>query len=440
MNCVSTTTCSPCNQTASCGCTNCNCPNGVVDTTCVQYTGDDLDNLDVEAGDYLNDILEKLNDVVFSQTNFIANSTDSIIGVTGGTAGHSPVFTVRIDPDENNVLTVTSLGLMVDASDTGDGKVKVDSTDEKDYLKNQFSPGSDLNSIVTITPTTINGVIYMTPTISIVNLIAYIKENYSELLCSIVNECVPEEETTTTTSTSTTSTTSTSTTTTTTTTIGPTDFDISNNSGIVVPFSVFLTDQDSLIDYVVDNTTGNGQFAHYTYNGTTSLSKITIQHSPTVNVGIQIFVNGIEVYDQTDSAGSVVIEDVEAQSDILINFTTPTTTTTTTSTSTSSTSSTSTTSTSSTTTTSTSSTTTTTTTVAQSYYFADVYQCGTCINTSDNVLVSLPTSFTPTIAKFYVPAVDNGSVYFLANTTPQAPGVAVALTIANFTTCGAACA
>jgi len=221
MTCVNTTTCSPCNQTANCGCSDCNCPNGIVDTTCVIYTGDNLENLDVETGEYLDEILQKLNDVVYSQTNFIANSTDSIIGTTGGIAGHSPVFTVRIDPDDENVITVSSAGLMVDSALTGDGKVKVDSEDEKDYLKNQFTAGTDINNIVTITPVAAGGVIYMTPSINIVNLLLYIQENYSELLCSIANACVPDELTTTTSSTSSTTTTSTSTTTTTTTTTAP---------------------------------------------------------------------------------------------------------------------------------------------------------------------------------------------------------------------------
>jgi len=419
-----------------------------VDTTCVIYTGDNLENLDVETGEYLDEILQKLNDVVYSQTNFIANSTDSIIGTTGGIAGHSPVFTVRIDPDDENVITVSSAGLMVDSALTGDGKVKVDSEDEKDYLKNQFTAGTDINNIVTITPVAAGGVIYMTPSINIVNLLLYIQENYSELLCSIANACVPDELTTTTSSTSSTTTTSTSTTTTTTTTIGPSDFEITNNSGIAVPFSIYFTDETSLIDYIVDTTTGNAQYSSYQYVGTASTSRLTIQHSPDVSVGIQVFMDGIEIYDQTDFVGSIELDNIDPYADIIINLKTPTTTTTTTSTSTtststSSTSSTSTTSTSSTTTTSTSTsstTTTSTTTEAQNYYLADTFICGTCEASTDNVLVSFDASYSPTIAKFYVPLAIDGNVYFLTSLTLQPAGPAVALTpFLEFPTCGTAC-
>lgn len=431
MSCLTdTTTCTPCNQSVSC-----DCPNGRVDAMCVQYTGADLDNLGVTSGEYLNTILQKINDSVFTQTNFVANTTDTIRGITGGTLGHSPMFEVRIDPDEDNAIEVTSLGLFVSPDNMGDGKVKVDASDPKDYLKNQLSPGTD--GIVTITPTVIAGVVYMVPSIDIPALLQYIKENHKELLCQIAAECIPNE--TTTTSTTTTSTTSTSTTTTTTTTVAPNDFDISNNSGVSVPFTIFFTDEVSLIDYVVDNTTGNGQFTHYEYVGTTNQSTLTIQHSPSVSVGIQVFVDSIEIYDSINTVGSVVIPNIDPRSDVFVNLNQPpaTTTTSTSSTTTTSTSSTTTTTTSTSTT---STTTTSTTTESQAYYLADAYQCGTCININDDVLVSLPVSHTLQIGKFYVPVVDDGNVYTIVSTTPQSPGPAVALTTANFNTCAGACA
>lgn len=356
MSCTTTTTttCYPCDADITC-----DCPHGTADAQCVQYTGDDLDNIGVHNGDYLETILQTLNDVVFSEVDFDANSTDSIEGVSGGSHGHSPMYNVILDPTDSNALTITSLGLYANSDNIGDGKVKVDSSDTKDYLINQLLPGNDANNIITITPTNISGVIYMVPIIDIVAFLNYIKDNFSDLLCSLVTDCMPVTTTTTSTSTSsTTSTTSTSSTTTTTTTAAPNTFQINNDSNATGAFTIYLTDETSLINYVIDNTTFTGQSAYYTYSGTTNGSKITVQHSPTITVRVEVLVNSVSFYDSVDSVGSDTISAIPPQTDIVINiYQDPATTTTTTTTSTS------TTSTTSTTTTTTSSTTTTTTTL-----------------------------------------------------------------------------
>lgn len=355
-NCSSVTNTTTCACTTDDNITACDCPYGIINAQCVQYTGDDLDTLGVVSGDYLDDILIQISTFAFSESPFTAYTSDSIVGTPGGTNGHAPTYTVKLNPSADNAITVSSLGLFVDSNSVGDGLVKVDSTDTKDYLINQLSPATDSNGIVTLTPTAIAGVVYMVPSIDITKLLNYISENHHDLLCSLVQDCVPLETTTTTTTTSTSSTSTTSSTTTTTTAAPENTFDIINNGGVSGAFSIFFTDSFSSIDYVVDTTTGNGQTASYTYTGTTNDSRVTIQHSPTVSVEVIVNVDGTDVYDAVSSVGSVTIIGLTPQSDITVTIVEVATTTSTTTTS----SSTTTTTTSGTTTTSTSTTTTTT--------------------------------------------------------------------------------
>jgi hypothetical protein len=184
--------------------TNCDCPYGEIDALCVQYNGEDLTNINVETGDYLHYILEELNNFVFTETIFTPNSTDSIVATSGGTKGHSPFFSVRIDPDTDNAITVSGSGLFVDESLVGDGKVKVDLADPKDYLEDQMAGATDANNIVTITVTNVAGVLYMVPSVDVTALISYIETHHYDWLCEIASSCVPTPGTTTTSTTSTT--------------------------------------------------------------------------------------------------------------------------------------------------------------------------------------------------------------------------------------------
>lgn len=330
---TTTTTCYSCNSGV-----DCDCPNGVVDAGCVQYTGDDLENIDVTSGMYLDDILALLDEFVFAETDFEANSSDSIVGTTGGTNGHSPSYSVRIDPDDDNIITVSGLGIMANSDLVGDGKVKVNAADDKDYLEEQVEGGTDANNIITLTATSIGGVIYMVPSINIINLLNYINITNHELLCTIVSTCVvdpgeciaymvendtedpalysyidcdgetvgplsldpteqsnifcAQEGSVTTdpeglviftvndydcTSTMTTSTTTTSSSTTTTTTAAESnDFTYLNSSGFPVPFSVVLTDEGSLIDYFFDSTTYNSQQVTYNYFSLSATGELNI--------------------------------------------------------------------------------------------------------------------------------------------------------------------
>jgi len=394
---TTTTTCYPCSQNSE---TSCECPHGTVDAACVQYTGEDLDNIGATSGMFLDDILALLDSFTFSETAFTANSTDAIAGTSGGTNGHSPSYDLILDPDPDNIAAVTSMGLMVDLNNVGDGKVKVDSSDPKDYLEDQVAPGTD--GIITITPTTIAGVVYMVPSIDIEALLNYIKLHYKELLCSLVQDCIHTIGTCTgysvmnTTgssstysyvdcdgnpvgpitlnsgetsnifcalensvstslailvaadyvcppSTTTTTTAAPTTTTTTTTTVAPNDFTIVNNSANTAPFPIYFTDSVSLIDYVVDSTTGPGQTASYSYSGTSNSSKITIIAPTTIqpsppNPWVEVKVNGSVVHNALFTLSSLIltVSGITSQSDVVVTFsettagTTSTTTTTTT--------------------------------------------------------------------------------------------------------------
>lgn len=310
MSCTDTTTCYPCEQTNVCAE---GCP-FEVDAGCVIYTGDPLSVIDVNAGDYLDDILLKLNNITFSQTVFSANSTNSILATAGGTMGHSPLYAVRLDPT-NNLITVSATGLKVDSTIVLSGKVKVNASDTLDYLENQFSPATDTNNVIAITPTTIGGIIYLVPSINKTNLINWLKDD----LCDILDDCIPAPmSTTTTTSTSTTSTSTTSTSsTTTTTTQAPNDFIIHNLSGQGI-FTVTLRDEVSLINYIVDNTTDNNQLTSLSYTGTTNESEVVITHGGNVPVGISVSVNNVVVYNNLLYVGGVTIQNLAAQSNISV--------------------------------------------------------------------------------------------------------------------------
>lgn len=189
----------------------------IFDTDCVQYTGIDLPNIDTATGDYLTEILQKLNLLDFGETPFSANSTNSIYAVGGGVLGHSPKYYLRLNPSANNAASITTNGLFIPANTGGDGKVKVNAADTRDYLENQLGIADDGLVLLTVTPTKASGKIQFVPSIDFTVLMDKINE-YKELFCSIISDCIPHSGTTTTTST----TTSTSTTTTTTTTSAPT--------------------------------------------------------------------------------------------------------------------------------------------------------------------------------------------------------------------------
>lgn len=362
---TTTTTCYPCQNQA-----DCDCPNGVVDAGCVQYTGDDLVNFDINSGDFLDDILAKLDQFLFSETPFTANSTNSIVATAGGTNGHSPQYNVRIDPDGDNALTVSALGLMVDTNSFGDGKVKVDAADPKDYLEDQLDQGTD--GIITITPTTIGGVIYMVPSIDIAALLGYIKIHHTDLLCEIVQQCIPEygecvgyiltnqsaadlnysyldcdkvvtgpftltqdqtsavfcaiqgsiqtnhdiyqlsivEDYTCPTTTTTTSTTTTSTSTTTTTTMAEVTFIVQNKTQAFYNTTTYFKDEISSIFYVVD-VSGNGQTSTYYFNPTSASAELTLFYPLPSDFGVLVRRNGIDVHNSLENYGTFVLPGVD---------------------------------------------------------------------------------------------------------------------------------
>ncbi len=166
-----------------------NCFNGCpVEITgdCVVYTGPTLGGtITVVSGDTLNEIIERLDNLIVDHTPFIANSTDSIIGVAGGIYGHSPTYYVRLDPDSNNMITLSSLGLKVLFTDGGDGKIQTDADHPREYLEDLLGPTT--NQGITVTPTKINGKIKPVPSINFSVLIEEIGED--EAFCDMIREC-----------------------------------------------------------------------------------------------------------------------------------------------------------------------------------------------------------------------------------------------------------
>lgn len=174
---------------------NCVCFDGcpfILNTLCLEYTGEDLDNyLNIESGATGEEIIQALDNLSeIDQTTFITNASNSIYAVPGGTLGHSPTYHIRINPSSLNLITVSSNGIMITQGTGGDGKVKVDEDDDKDYLEDQFGEESD--GIVTITPTTVSGKVRFVPSIDTEALLLEIQENHIDLFCSIITDCIPK--------------------------------------------------------------------------------------------------------------------------------------------------------------------------------------------------------------------------------------------------------
>lgn len=171
------------------------CYNGcpfILDASCVEYTDAILNNLiSASPGDRLDAILQTIDSISLSPTTFIANSTNSIASTPGGTIGHSPEYRVRLNPSVSNLLVLTNDGLKVVLNAGGDGKVKVNAGDPKDYLEDQFATADDGVVILTVTPTTVSGKIQFQPSIDAENLLITIRDTYLEEFCEIIHDCIP---------------------------------------------------------------------------------------------------------------------------------------------------------------------------------------------------------------------------------------------------------
>lgn len=304
-----------------------------LDSCCVFYNGVPLDNINVETGDTLCEILSKLNTVNLAETVFSANTTDSIIGVPNGIYGHSPFYHVKINPDNRQAITVGNQGLFVDKTQFEHGKVKVDSNDALDYLENQLFPGTDTNDIFTVTPLSVGGKIYLIPSVDKDALLAWLQTG----ICNIVRQCTPLEPTTSTTSTSTTSTTSTSSSSSSSTT-APTYSNYYVNNETSYNINVDFTDSVSLLNYN-SNTYSPSTVSSTTYLGSNNLSKLTIYNPLNISVSITVYVNGSSFYTGNVYLGTVTIGGIPANANVEVTLeewegTTTSSTTSTTSTST----------------------------------------------------------------------------------------------------------
>jgi hypothetical protein len=184
---TTTTTCKPGLFACEIGCLK------EIDASCVIYTGENLTNIGVTSGMYLDEILAALDALNFTETVFVANDSSSVSGTTGGTNGHSPIYDVKLDPSSANIMTVSSAGLLVNSNTGGDGKVKVDASDTKDYLENQLAGGTSNLNIMTVTPVKSGGVMVITPTFSVWHLMNAIENYYLGEFCEAFSDCAARE-------------------------------------------------------------------------------------------------------------------------------------------------------------------------------------------------------------------------------------------------------
>lgn len=162
------------------------------DSRCIDYTGTPLAELGVISGDTLEKILFLIDQNAPAQEPFIANSNNSIYAISGGILGHSPIYHVRVSSNPTNLLSSSPEGVFVPKHTGGDGKVKVEATDNRDYLENQF--GTDSSAVMTVTPQKEDGKIKFVPTINVENLLNIIKSSYQSQFCEIVDDCIAGSE------------------------------------------------------------------------------------------------------------------------------------------------------------------------------------------------------------------------------------------------------
>lgn len=113
--------CYPCNQTPCADCpppsVEVPCVNGepcveIAYSDCVEYTGVRLQNIDVNKGDRLTQILAKL-DVNHASAGITTEDTTSVSLSGSGVDSSVLKATAIIDPDQDNLLSVTDDGLLV---------------------------------------------------------------------------------------------------------------------------------------------------------------------------------------------------------------------------------------------------------------------------------------------------------------------------------------
>lgn len=166
----------------------------ILDASCVEYNGPDLDNLfNIGTGARLDVILQSIDALSFDETLFSANNTNSIYAIAGGVKGHSPQYNVRINSSVDNLITLTENGLRVSLTSGGDGKVKVDADDDKAYLEDQFGTGDDGIVILAVIPVKTVGKMEFVPELDVEALLDEIHDNYIEQFCEIIHDCIPHQ-------------------------------------------------------------------------------------------------------------------------------------------------------------------------------------------------------------------------------------------------------
>jgi hypothetical protein len=180
--------CDQCGDDASC--------DEKMDSACVVYHLDFPEkanliyHLGLGNGATAEQIFEALSGLIGNQLNIPLTVVDSssIDLTSSGAANHTLKADVILSPDTGNILSIKSNGLFASAS--SDGRVKVNADDSLDYLINQVVGGTD--GVVSISTVLTAGMVQFLPNIDIAALIEVISttEEFHELVCQIVAECI----------------------------------------------------------------------------------------------------------------------------------------------------------------------------------------------------------------------------------------------------------
>jgi hypothetical protein len=167
--------------------------NEEIDAKCVKYHSDDcnapsnLQNIGADSCDNLEEILEKIDDLIGNSANISITATDTAtIDITAnGPANHNIKADVIISPDAGNITVAHANGIFT--PNTNNGKVKVDADDAPAYLETQIL--GDSNDCVSISVQKRDGILYIKPTINFDCFLQKLQTDHYDTFCDLIQGC-----------------------------------------------------------------------------------------------------------------------------------------------------------------------------------------------------------------------------------------------------------
>lgn len=177
--------CDQCSDDSTC--------NEKIDFRCVVYNLDNceapsnLQNIGGESCDNLEEVLEKIDDLIGNSANIPITPTDtnSIDITANGPANHNIRADVKISADAGNITQIRPDGVFT--PNTNNGKVKVDVDDAPAYLETQILGDSD--DCVSISVQKRDGILYIKPTINFDCFLQKLQQDHYETFCSLIQGC-----------------------------------------------------------------------------------------------------------------------------------------------------------------------------------------------------------------------------------------------------------